>query len=140
TVREAVDGEPLEPGVALVAPGGMHLSVRRAGVGYAACVQPGPRVNGHCPAVDVLFDSVAKYVGAKAIGLILTGMGSDGANGMLAMREAGATTAAQDEATSVVYGMPRVAAEIGAAQRILSLPRIGTWLAQAAYELHSIDA
>lgn len=124
-VEEATDGAPLDIGRIYLAPGGAtHLEVM-GGAGLRCRLIDGDPVNGHRPSVDVLFHSVAKVVGAKAVGAILTGMGRDGAKGLLAMRQAGATTIAQDEGSSVVYGMPKVAMEIGAAQKQLSLERIG---------------
>lgn len=116
-VKEAQTGDRVLPGHVLIAPGGdkhMHL-VKVNGV-YQVEVKPGPKVNGHCPSVDVLFDSVAKTAGSKALGIILTGMGGDGAKGLLAMRKAGARTIGQDESTCVVYGMPKVAYDIGAVE------------------------
>lgn len=123
-VREAVHGERLLPGHVLIAPGGKHLLLRRSGAYYHAEVLDGPLVNRHKPAVDVLFRSVAKFAGPNAIGIIMTGMGDDGARGLLEMREAGAATIAQDEASCVVFGMPKEAMRIGAAQCILPLSRI----------------
>jgi two-component system chemotaxis response regulator CheB len=123
-VREAKDGDKLKPGLALVAPGGFHLLLTRAGAQFSVAVREGPKVQHQRPAVDVLFNSVAKVAGPNAVGVLLTGMGADGAAGLLSMREAGAYTVAQDEATSVVYGMPKVAAEIGAAVSIQALERI----------------
>jgi len=120
-VREARDGEPALPGQALVAPGGRHLRLQRRGAGWAVEVLDGPRVNRHRPAVDVLFRSAAQQAGADAVGMLLTGMGADGARGLLEMRGAGAWTVAQDEASCVVYGMPRAAAELGAACAVLPL-------------------
>lgn len=123
-VREAVDGEPVEPGNAYVAPGNYHLSIARAGSGYACVVSQGERVNRHRPSVDVLFESVAKTVAGKGIGVMLTGMGSDGARGLKAMREAGARTIAQDKATSVVWGMPGSAVEAGAVEKVVPLQSV----------------
>jgi two-component system, chemotaxis family, protein-glutamate methylesterase/glutaminase len=123
-VKEAADGDPIQPGQALIAPGNFHLSVRRATDGFRAVVQDGPRVCFQRPAVDVLFNSVAETVGNRAIGVILTGMGNDGAEGLLRMRQQGAYTMAQNEATSVVYGMPREAVERGAVCQILPLGQI----------------
>ena len=124
-VSEASDGAPLEPGRAYVAPGGeAHLEVSLAGGKPHCRLRRGETVNGHRPSVDVLFNSVAQAYGAKALGVILTGMGRDGAQGLLSMREAGARTLGQDEATSVVYGMPRAAFELGAVERQTSLGRI----------------
>jgi two-component system chemotaxis response regulator CheB len=120
-VKEARTGDRVMPGRALIAPGDCHMTVRRSGGAYLVDCRPGEKVCGHCPSVEVLFNSVAKYVGANAIGIILTGMGSDGAGGMVAMRQAGARTIAQDETTSVVFGMPRVAYERGGAECLLPL-------------------
>lgn len=116
-VKEAETGDRVLPGHVLIAPGGdrhMHL-VKVNGVYQVEC-RPGPKVNGHCPSVDVLFESVAKVAGSKALGIILTGMGGDGAKGLLAMRKAGARTIGQDESTCVVYGMPKVAYDLGAVE------------------------
>ncbi len=120
-VREAADGDAVVPGVALVAPGGRHLVLQRSGARYVARVKDGPPVHHQRPAVDVLFQSVARHAGRNAVGVLLTGMGADGARGLLAMREAGAHTVAQDEASSVVYGMPREAARMGAAVEVAAL-------------------
>jgi two-component system chemotaxis response regulator CheB len=124
-VREADHGAPLGPGLVYIAPGGeQHLEI--AGRSALTCVlKAGPAVNGHCPSVDRLFASVARAAGARAVGVVLTGMGRDGAEGLLEMRRAGARTLAQDEASSVVYGMPKAAFESGAAERQLDLARIG---------------
>jgi two-component system chemotaxis response regulator CheB len=123
-VLEAKTGDRVLPGRVLIAPGGLQMTVYRSGGLYLARCEPGENVNGHCPSVGVLFESVAKYVGSNAIGIMLTGMGSDGADGMVSMRHAGARTMAQDEATSVVFGMPRVAYERGGAERLLPLDSI----------------
>jgi len=123
-VREAVHGERLLPGHVLIAPGGKHLMLKRSGAYYHAEVVDGPLVNRHKPSVDVLFRSVAKYAGPNAIGIIMTGMGDDGARGLLEMREAGASTMAQDEASCVVFGMPKEAIRLGAAKTVLPLGRI----------------
>jgi two-component system chemotaxis response regulator CheB len=130
-VSEAHDGAPLENGRVYVAPGGdQHMEI--SGKGTLRCrLSPGPTVNGHCPSVDVLFRSVAKAAGPHAIGAILTGMGRDGAEGLLAMRRAGARTLGQDEATSVVYGMPKVAFELGAVERQAPLDRLAAELLKA---------
>jgi two-component system chemotaxis response regulator CheB len=125
-VREAADGDALRPGTALIAPGGYHLIVRGHPGDYQAQVREGPLVSQHRPSVDVLFRSVAKAAGSRAVGVLMTGMGRDGARGLLEIREARGFTIAQDEATSVVYGMPREAVEIGAAMRIEPLERIAT--------------
>jgi two-component system, chemotaxis family, protein-glutamate methylesterase/glutaminase len=125
-VSEARDGEPLQQGHAYVAPGGLHLSVHRsAGGGFIARVSDGELVQRHRPSVDVLFRSVAKVVGDRAIGIMLTGMGGDGALAMRLMREAGAYNLAQDEATSAIFGMPREAIRAGACQEVLPLDAIG---------------
>ncbi|MFT8790802.1 protein-glutamate methylesterase/protein-glutamine glutaminase [Komagataeibacter saccharivorans] len=125
SIAEVTDGEVLTPGMARIAPGGDRHTVveQRDGRLITRLVHAAP-VSGHCPSVDMLFGSVAREVGRNAIGIILTGMGRDGAEGLLAMRQAGAPTIAQDKASSVVYGMPRVAAEIGAACQIIPLDQI----------------
>ncbi len=116
-VKEAETGDRVLPGRMLIAPGGdMHMHLVKVNGAYQVECKKGPRVNGHCPSVDVLFDSVARVAGANALGIILTGMGGDGANGLLAMRKAGARTIGQDESTCVVYGMPKVAYDLGAVQ------------------------
>ncbi|MGI6202548.1 MAG: protein-glutamate methylesterase/protein-glutamine glutaminase [Eubacteriales bacterium] len=116
-VVEAKTGELILPGKVLIAPGDKHMRVRKIGSRYVTEVFGDERVNGHCPSVDVLFSSVAKVYGANAVGVILTGMGRDGAEGLLEMKNQGATTIGQDEKTSVVYGMPKVAFEIGAVEK-----------------------
>ncbi len=114
-VKEAKNGDRVLPGQVLIAPGGdSHMRLIKGNGVYQVEIKPGPKVNGHCPSVDVLFDSVAKAAGNRAVGIILTGMGGDGAKGLLAMREAGAETIGQDESTCVVYGMPKVAYDLGA--------------------------
>jgi len=123
-VKEAADGDRLEPGRALVAPGNRHLTVRREGDRYLARILDGPPVSRHRPSADVLFRSVAQAAGAGAVGVILTGMGDDGAEGLLEMRRAGAFTLAQDEATSVVFGMPKEAIARGAVDEVHPLQRI----------------
>lgn len=116
-VKEARTGDRVLPGRALIAPGGdMHMHLVKVNGTYQVEVKKGPKVNGHCPSVDVLFDSVAKVAGPHAVGIILTGMGGDGAKGLLAMRKAGARTIGQDESTCVVYGMPKVAYDLGAVE------------------------
>ncbi len=120
-VKEAQSGDALVPGQALIAPGDRQMSVRRSGARYYVELSDGPPVNRHRPAVDVLFESAAEAAGSNAVGVIMTGMGDDGARGLLAMKEAGAHTLGQDEATCVVYGMPREAARIGAVHRVLPL-------------------
>lgn len=115
TVREAKNGDVITPGLVLIAPGGdEQMTVVKAGDRLQVSLKKGPKVSGHCPSVDVLFDSVANVVKDKAIGIILTGMGGDGAKGLKAMRDAGARTVGQDESTCVVYGMPKVAYDLGA--------------------------
>jgi two-component system, chemotaxis family, protein-glutamate methylesterase/glutaminase len=120
-VKEAADGDRILPGHALVAAGNYHMEAYRSGAEYRVRVFSGEPVNRHRPSVDVLFDSCAKHIGANAVGVIMTGMGADGARGLLAMREAGARTIAQDEASCVVFGMPREAIALGAAAEILPL-------------------
>ncbi len=120
-VREAKDGDEVRTGRVLIANGSKHMRLVKQGGGYVVSCRTEPKVNGHCPSVDVLFESVAKEAGDKAIGVILTGMGSDGANGLLAMRKAGAETIGQDEDSCVVYGMPKVAFDIGAVKYRLGL-------------------
>ena len=115
--KEAQTGDRVLPGTLLLAPGGdMHMHLVKVNGVYQVEIKRGPRVNGHCPSVDVLFESVAKVAGPKAVGIILTGMGGDGAKGLLQMRKAGARTIGQDESTCVVYGMPKVAYDLGAVE------------------------
>jgi len=124
-VKEAKTGDPVLPGQVLIAPGGTsHMHLVKMNGGYQVMIKPGERVNGHCPSVDVLFKSVAENVGDRAVGIILTGMGGDGSKGLLAMRNAGAHTIGQDESTCVVYGMPKVAYELGAVEYQEKLPDI----------------
>ena len=132
TAKEAADGDRLLNNHVYVAPGDHHLRVRAAGGFFATCAR-GPKVNGHCPSVDVLFESVAKTVGSRALGVIFTGMGADGAEGLRRMREAGAQTLGQDEKTCVVYGMPRAAYELGAVERQLPLDAIAGAILAAAH-------
>lgn len=116
-VKEAKTGDMVLPGQVLLAPGGdAHMQLVRMNGGYQVICKKGPKVNGHCPSVDVLFHSVAEVAGSRALGIILTGMGGDGAKGLLAMRQAGARTVGQDESTCIVYGMPKVAYELGAVE------------------------
>jgi two-component system, chemotaxis family, protein-glutamate methylesterase/glutaminase len=124
SVEEAKDGQRVLPGQALIAPGGQHMSLARNGAQYVVEVRGGPPVNRHCPSVDVLFRSVARAAGRNAVGVIMTGMGDDGARGIKAMHEAGAYTLAQDEASCVVYGMPCEAVALGAIDRVLPLDAI----------------
>jgi two-component system chemotaxis response regulator CheB len=123
-VKEAVDGERILPGHAYIAPGGLHLSVERSGANYIARVRDGDPVNRHKPSVEVLFESAARVVGPNALGVMLTGMGADGAKAMKTMREAGSWNVCQDEASCVVFGMPREAINHGAANEVLPLQRI----------------
>jgi two-component system chemotaxis response regulator CheB len=125
TVTEARDGDPLIPGHVYVAPGGdLHLEVEGS-TAFRCKVAQGPPVSGHSPSVDMLFNSIARSAKARGVGIILTGMGRDGARGLLAMRQAGARTLGQDESTCVVYGMPRAAFELGAVERQLPLEKLG---------------
>lgn len=116
-VKEAKTGDAVLPGHVLIAPGGnAHMELVKVNGVYQVICKQGPKVNGHCPSVDVLFQSVAKTAGSRAVGIILTGMGGDGAKGLLEMKRAGARTIGQDESTCIVYGMPRVAYELGAVE------------------------
>ena len=116
-VKEARTGDKVMPGHMLIAPGGdMHMHLVKVNGVYQVEIKAGPKVNGHCPSVDVLFESVAKVAKNHAVGVILTGMGGDGAKGLLSMRKAGARTVGQDESTCVVYGMPKVAYDLGAVE------------------------
>lgn len=124
-VKEAEDGDSIVPGTALLAPGNFHMVMRRSGARYYVNVKTGPLVWHQRPAVDVLFNSVAAYGGANAVGVILTGMGKDGAEGLLKMRQAGARTIAQDEKSCVVFGMPKEAIQLGGAEKVLPLQKIG---------------
>jgi two-component system, chemotaxis family, protein-glutamate methylesterase/glutaminase len=124
-VREAKDGDPVVPGVALLAPGNQHLLLVRSGARYHVAVKEGPQVYHQRPSVDVLFHSVAQQAGKNAVGVLLTGMGCDGAKGLLSMRESGAMTIAQDENSCVVFGMPKEAIKLGAALQVLPLSQIG---------------
>lgn len=131
-VKEAKNGDMVMPGQVLIAPGGdAHMRVVKKGSGYQVQIKQGEKVNGHCPSVDVLFDSVAEVAGKKAVGIILTGMGGDGAKGLKNMRDKGARTIGQDESTCVVYGMPKVAYDIGAVEYQEKLPDI----AKRAYKV-----
>lgn len=124
-VREANHGEVIQPATAYIAPSGRHLTIqRRSALVTAICLSDGPPNTLHKPSVDVMMLSVAEAFGRSAVGIILTGMGEDGLEGMMAIHRAGGTTIGQDEATSVVYGMPRVCAENGALQRVVALPYI----------------
>jgi len=133
-VREAGGNDSVIPGLALLAPGNRHMLLKRSGARYHTVVKEGPSVYHQCPSVEVLFNSVARYAGGNAVGVLLTGMGSDGAKGLLAMRQAGAVTIAQDEKTSVVYGMPKEAVEMDAADHVLPLNEIARRALTAAGE------
>jgi len=124
TVREARDNDHVIPGTALVCPGNYHMVVNRSGGNYVVKIKEGPMVHYQRPSVDVLFQSVARHVGRNAVGVLLTGMGADGAKGLLEMKNSDARTIAQDEETCVVFGMPGEAIKLGAAERIVPLPRI----------------
>jgi two-component system chemotaxis response regulator CheB len=124
TVKEAENGDSVIRGRALIAPGNKHTLLKRSGAKYYVEVKDGPLVNRHRPSVDVLFRSTARYAGRNAIGIIMTGMGDDGARGLLEMKEAGARTIAQDEKTCVVFGMPKEAIKLGASDKILPLEQI----------------
>lgn len=123
-VKEAQDGDSVVSGTALIAPGNYHMLLRRSGARYYVQIKTGPLVHHQRPAVDVLFKSVADYAGANAIGVILTGMGADGASGMLKMKEAGAKTIAQDEKSCVVFGMPKEAIKLGGVDKVVSLQSV----------------
>ena len=133
-VVEAKDGDSIIPGRVLIAPGEHHLEIKRSGGSYKVKCYPGPKVNGHCPSVEVLMKSAAQAFGKHAVGVMLTGMGGDGAVGLKAMRDAGARTLAQDQKTSVVFGMPKVAWEMGAAEKLVPIDRISdtvlNWLSK----------
>lgn len=126
TVKEAENGDSVLRGRALIAPGNKHMLLKRSGARYYVEVKDGPLVNRHKPAVDVLFRSTARYAGANSIGVLLTGMGDDGAKGLLEMKQAGAKTIAQDEKSSVVFGMPKEAIKLDAADKVLSLELIAS--------------
>lgn len=123
-VKEAQDGDRVLAGHAFIAPGNLHMALRRNGAQYFVHVHSGPPVNRHRPSVDVLFESAARCAGRNAVGVIMTGMGADGAKGLLEMKQVGARTIAQDEATSVVFGMPKEAIALGAADHVMPLPLI----------------
>lgn len=123
-VKEAQDGDRVLAGHAFIAPGNYHMALRRNGAQYFVNVYSGPPVNRHRPSVDVLFESAAECAGRNAVGVIMTGMGADGAKGLLKMKQAGARTVAQDEATCVVFGMPKEAIALGAADHVIALPLI----------------
>lgn len=134
-VKEAADGDEVRAGRALIAPGDRHMVLRRAGSTYRIQLHDGPKVCYQRPAVDVMFASVAAAAGQNAVGVLLTGMGSDGAQGLLTMRKAGARTIAQDEATCVVYGMPKEAVRMGGVQRVVPLPAVSAAILKEASTL-----
>jgi two-component system chemotaxis response regulator CheB len=127
-VKEAADGDHVVPGQVLIAPGGLHLLLQRSGASYFVTLRDGPPVCRQKPSVEVLFNSVAKYAGSNAVGAILTGMGDDGATGLRNLRQAGAHTLAQDEASCVVFGMPKEAIARGGAEKIVPLDRVAETL------------
>ena len=128
---EATVGAPLKPGTVYIAPGGnLHLEIAGRTT-FACAMKPGGPVNGHCPSIDRLFSSAARSLGPRAIGVLLTGMGRDGAQGLLDIRQAGGHTIAQDEASSIVYGMPKAAVELGAVEMQYPITRIGHALVEA---------
>jgi chemotaxis response regulator CheB len=139
-VREATSGDRVTRGLALVARGDRHLLVKRQGFELVVELSDAPPVNRHRPSVDVLFHSVAAAAGPRAVGVVLTGMGADGADGLLAMKTAGASTIAQDESTSVVFGMPKEAIERGAVDVVLPLPRIAPGILQRLPQLATARA
>jgi two-component system, chemotaxis family, protein-glutamate methylesterase/glutaminase len=130
-VKEAADGDVVLRGRALIAPGNRHMLLQRSGARYFVTVKDGPLVSRHRPSVDVLFRSAAHSVGANGVGIIMTGMGDDGAHGLLEMKQVGALTVAQDEATSVVFGMPKEAIALGAADKVLPLDRLAAEIVRA---------
>jgi two-component system chemotaxis response regulator CheB len=123
-VKEAEDGEPVAHGCAYIAPGGRHMLLQRTGQRYHIAIKDGPPVSRHRPSADVLFRSAAQYAGRNALGIIMTGMGDDGARGLLEMRKLGASTRAQDEESCVVFGMPKEAIACGAVDKVISLGQI----------------
>jgi len=133
SVREAQDGDHVVPGRVLIAPGGLHMLLQRSGASYFVSLRDGPPVCRQKPSVEVLFNSVAKYAGANAVGAILTGMGDDGAAGLLNMRRAGARTVAQDERSCVVFGMPKEAIARGGAEKVVPLTRVADTLIRFAH-------
>jgi len=133
-VKEAADGDSVLRGRALIAPGNRHLLLKRSGARYYVEVKDGPLVSRHRPSVDVLFRSAARYAGSNVVGIIMTGMGDDGARGMLEMKEAGAFTIAQDEATSVVFGMPQEAMKLGGVDKVYPLERIADAVLRACHD------
>jgi two-component system chemotaxis response regulator CheB len=136
-VREAVQGDALHPGLVLLAPGDFHMLLRRNGNRYSVELQQGPQVCYQRPSVDVMFASVAQAAGAQAVGVLLTGMGTDGAKGLLAMKQAKAKTMAQDESSCTVYGMPREAVRLGAADRVIALGDMPAAIGETLRATHS---
>jgi two-component system, chemotaxis family, protein-glutamate methylesterase/glutaminase len=130
-VKEAADGDTVLRGRALIAPGNRHMLLQRSGARYYVAVKDGPLVSRHRPSVDVLFRSAAHSVGANGVGIIMTGMGDDGARGLLEMQQVGAATVAQDEASCVVFGMPKEAIALGAADKVLPLDRLAAEIVRA---------
>ena len=130
-IKEAQDGDAVLPGRALIAPGNRHLLLQRSGARYHVAVKDGPLVSRHRPSVDVLFRSAAQYAASNAVGIIMTGMGDDGAKGLLEMKNAGAHTIAQDEESCVVFGMPKEAIALGAAEKIVPLDRLAAEILRA---------
>lgn len=135
TVKEAVSGDMVEPGKVLIAPGDRHMRLRKLGASFKVDCFEGDKISGHCPSIDVLFESAAKECGPRALGVILTGMGYDGAKGLLAMRRKGARTIGQNEKSAVVYGMPKVAYELGAVEKQVSLELMPRALCSMVREL-----
>lgn len=135
SAKEAKTGDIIKPGLALIAPGDAHMSIYKDGTNLKVKCSAGPKVNGHCPSVDVLFNSVAEVLGNKAIGIILTGMGADGVKGLFNMKSKGAETIGQDAASCIVYGMPKVAYEVGAVKYQITLEGI----ADKVYQLLSYN-
>jgi len=133
-VKEAENGDMVKPGRVLLAPGGRHMELSKTGNEFRVIVSDGPKVNGHKPSVEVLMNSVAQAAGAKAVGVMLTGMGGDGAEGMLAMRKAGARNIAQDEKSCVVFGMPKVAFDRGGAEKLVPLDHIAQTIMDIFHE------
>jgi two-component system chemotaxis response regulator CheB len=139
-VKQAVNGDGVVQGRVLIAPGGFHTTLRRSGARYYVEIKDGPEVHHQKPSVDVLFDSFARYAGANAVGAILTGMGADGAAGLLNMRRAGARTIAQDEESSIVFGMPMEAIKCGGAEKVLPLAEIAAAMMRLAQASHPAAA
>ena len=134
-VKVAADGDALEQGRILIAPGSHHLRVRRKGRGLAVVLDGGPKVSGFRPSVDVMFSCLAEHAGSKVAAIVLTGMGNDGSKGIVALKQAGAVTLAQDQASSVVYGMPKAARDTGAVDRVVSLDQVPQALAESCAAL-----